>query len=69
MHDDMTPEQRAAERERHIEAIMTRTGKTREQVEAFFKLAGHSMGWRTPLTDDELRAAYNEFVDTEAGDC
>jgi len=59
----MTPDQRATERERAIQAVMDRTGKTREQAEAFFQIVGHSMGWRSPLTDEEFAEAHNTFID------
>lgn len=63
----MTPEEKAAERERTIEAVVARTGKTREQAEAFFRLVGHSMGWRPRMDDGEFRTAFNKFLgDQEA---
>jgi hypothetical protein len=61
----VTAQERAAERERHIQAAMDRTGKTREQVEAFFQIVSHSMGWRSPLSDEEFAKAYSTFLDGE----
>lgn len=61
----MTEAQGAGEvskREQAIRDIMTRTGKTREQVEAFFTILGSAMGWKQ-VPDNEYRAAIDTFID------
>ena len=61
----MDADERAAKREEHVQAVMDRTGKTREQAEAFFALVAHSMGWRPRMSDDEFRAAFETFIDQQ----
>lgn len=51
-----------SKREQAIRDIMIRTGKTREQVEAFFTMVGSAMGWKQ-VPDDEYRAAFDTFID------
>jgi hypothetical protein len=50
------------EREQAIARIMAKTGKTREQAEAFLAMVGSAMGWRPKFTRDELGQRLDTFL-------
>lgn len=53
----------SAERDQAIADMMARTGKTREQIEAFLDMVASAMGWRPKLTEAEKGERLNAFLD------
>ena len=59
-------------RERAIEGICAKTGKTREQAEAFLDILGSALrrrGWidGEPLTQDEIGSKLDTFIGQREG--